>query len=288
MTDIDENAFEEDDEYSKAYEEHATSDSSESKAYDIESLSNALKNIKIAIPFEAMRQLVEGFRAIYASIEPIANAISGYQKIIGEAIRPAIEKLSRLYSDIDWEKVAEGSRSWGDFGWIPPKGLSINQVSNPPATLEEADRMALNALDNESLEVLFSDLSSVVPKRRDIEEAVLLFKGRHYKATAMMLCSLIECELIKADTQSNRRRPKNSIARLDEKLPSRGISLITAPALANAYAYFFHDAKNFDRSVEGELNRNFLQHGMMCKPVRKKTCIKLFLILQEVAHLTHL
>lgn len=250
-------------------------------------LGQFVNNINNIIPSDLAQRLKESIDAIYGNFEPIAKVASSFQNTISEVIGPTLEHLSQLYSDINWERIAEGSKGWGEYGWIPPEELSIDQVSNPPATLKEADQIALSALDAKSLELLFSELSSVVPKRKDIEEAISLFKGKRYKATAMLLCSLIECELIKADTRSKRRKSKNVINRLGKELPPKGLVLVTTPALPSAYAYFFHDANDFDRSVEGELNRNFLQHGMMYKQVRKKTCIKLFLILREVVHLTH-
>lgn len=254
----------------------------------IASLGHLLNNINFTLPSDLLREFNESIKSIYINFAPISLAINSLQNAINEIIKPTIERLSQLYSDINWGQIAEGSKGWGAYGWIPPEELSIIQILQPPATLKEADQIALSVLNAEQLEILFYDLSSSVPKRKDIEEAVLLFKSRHYKATAMMLCSLIECELIKADKQSTWRKPKNAIDRLDTELPSKGFILITAPALANAYDYFFHSGDNFDRLVEGELNRNFLQHGMMYKPVRRKTCIKLFLILREVVHLTHL
>ena len=57
------------------------------------------------------------------------------------------------------------------------------------------------------------------------------------------------------------------------------ISLIDFANICDAVDYFFRSGDDFNREREGELN----QHGMMYKPVRRKTCIKLFVLLDAVS-----
>lgn len=45
---------------------------------------------------------------------------------------------------------------------------------------------------------------------------------------------------------------------------------------------FFADGKDFKRDIEGDLNRNFLQHGMMYKRVTRTVCVKLLLLLDGI------
>ena len=249
----------------------------------ISSFSDAVRNL---IPKDAIDSLASSISKIYAPMNLISETLANFQKLFAETFKPLTESIRRFYDNADWEKLAEGSKRWGEYGWIPPEGLSLAQIANPPETLLEADGVALACIGEPELEELFEFLLQIVPKRKDMQEAIRLFQEKRYKPTAMMLCSLIECELIKADDRDRWRDPRHVIRRVTEELPESGMAVISLPALSFAYNYFFKSAANFNRETEGELNRNMLQHGMMYKPVRKKTCIKLFLLLQEVAVIT--
>ena len=79
--------------------------------------------------------------------------------------------------------------------------------------------------------------------------------------------------------EKKRRSGAQKNAGLGQRLGGYAIWVLNT---ISTYAYFFHNAENFNRTVEGELNRNFLMHGMMYKPVLKRTCIKLFLLLESI------
>ena len=232
---------------------------------------------------EALNAMAGAIRTFYSSYAPIAEALREAQQRFNESIKPVLTNLAALYADIDWERLAAGSRKWGEYGWIPPERMGLRQICYPPESLIDADKIALSYLDKDEICNLEHRLLNIVPKKTDMQEALDLFNERRYKPAAMMICSLIECELIKAQDRAEWRKPEKAIRRFNREIPEEGLILVTESALMSAYGYFFSNAKNFDHSFEGELNRNFLQHGMMYKPVRRKTCIKLLLILQEIA-----
>lgn len=68
----------------------------------------------------------------------------------------------------------------------------------------------------------------------------------------------------------------------DGELPAMAISISDFANIYEAVGYFFRSGDDFNRERESELNRNFLDRGMMYKPVRRKTCIKLFVLLDAV------
>ena len=165
-----------------------------------------------------------------------------------------------------------------------------------PLTLGEADAVYLSFLDVDSF---IAGLEGSVSKKVDFREAVVLFRERHYKPCAMMLCSLIDRELFRACCGPRRdewdKRKQRSWSRelkklkgslsdgSDGELPAMAISIIDFANICEAVDYFFRSGDDFNREREGELNRNFLDHGMMYKPVRRKTCIKLFVLLEAVS-----
>lgn len=236
-----------------------------------------------ALSNETLKAMSEAAQAFYSSYAPIAEALQEMRQRFNESIKPILANLASLYADIDWEKLADGSRKWGEFGWIPPEGMGLRQICNPPEALLDADKIALSYIDKEAVDGLEHRLLQIVPKKSDMQEALNLFNERRYKPAAMMICSLIECELIKTQDHSDWRKPEKAIRKFNSEIPEEGIIVVTEAALIGAYEYFFKNGDNFNHGIEGELNRNFLQHGMMYKPVRRKTCIKLLLILQEVA-----
>ena len=236
-----------------------------------------------ALSNETLKAMSEAAQVFYSSYAPIAEALQEMRQRFNESIKPILANLASLYADIDWEKLADGSRKWGEFGWIPPEGMGLRQICNPPEALLDADKIALFYIDKEAVDGLEHRLLQIVPKKSDMQEALNLFNERRYKPAAMMICSLIECELIKTQDHSDWRKPEKAIRKFNSEIPEEGIIVVTEAALIGAYEYFFKNGDNFNHGIEGELNRNFLQHGMMYKPVRRKTCIKLLLILQEVA-----
>lgn len=92
-------------------------------------------------------------------------------------------------------------------------------------------------------------------------------------------CNILE--IPKGERRRNGKAALEKAKRGVDCLESDAMSLIWLNNCLTAYDYFFHNANNFNRDIEDELNRNFLMHGMMYKPVRKQACKKLLLLLHS-------
>lgn len=226
---------------------------------------------------------LKSLRTMTSYINSINNVISSISANYYNSFEPAIASLTKYLNEIEWKQIAEGSRKWGEFGWVPHDGMIFSDIKNPPENLNKADKMALHLFTKNNYDKLCCQLIEDIKRKADIKEALALFNEHRYKPAAMMVCSLIEYELLHRQDYRKNRKPINTIKKFEAEMPVAGIELITTPALIKSYDYFFRSGNNFDRDIEGELNRNFLQHGMMYKPVRKKTCTKLLLLLQAVA-----
>ncbi|RRF98786.1 MAG: hypothetical protein DUD39_07745 [Coriobacteriaceae bacterium] len=129
---------------------------------------------------------------------------------------------------------------------------------------------------------------NLVRRKADAVEMLALFDERHYKSCTMMACSLIEGETLnlkisRANTRVVTSKPRGLVT--TDNIDNARIAAINLIGIVGAYDYFFRNAKHFDRSIEGELNRNFLMHGMMYKSISQIACIKLFILIDRVVKL---
>lgn len=202
---------------------------------------------------------------------------------ISDSLRPLYDQLSSLDFNLDWQGLRRGYVGWGDFGWVIPHEMGFSDIRAVPQSLGEADRACMRYFNRSGLDLLFERLYDNSHKKKDLREAIELFNDRRYKPCAMMLCALIEGELIKlggSPSGKSRRSGKTTLDVVSRQISERDTCLAFAfENYSRVWAFFFKSGKDFSREQEGELNRNFLMHGMMYKPVRKKTCVKLFSML---------
>ena len=76
--------------------------------------------------------------------------------------------------------------------------------------------------------------------------------------------------------------------RLEDQLPEVGYAVLALLGTYKAFDFFFKYANDFEREREGELNRNFLMHGMMYQRVTRIACVKLFMLLLSVERLVRI
>lgn len=264
---------------------------------ELASAVDALANVAPKLAFPALQEIqnilnnyfVPSVKAMVAGMQQLID----YSKLIPpitEQLNSAFKTLKQLIKEFNWDGYRSAFHKWGSFGWIIPDNMPLTDISQVPLDLKEADRRCLQFYDRETLNDLFVRLEQNIRKKRDMTEAILLFRTRHYKPCAMMLCSLIEGELIALGNRKNvvllrkgRQSGKSTLSAFkDCDLPSEGFTALMLENFLAAWDYFFHGGKDFNREIEGELNRNFLMHGMMYKPVRRKTCIKLFSLLERI------
>lgn len=232
--------------------------------------------------------LLDVFSDIGASLRATIDTASIFQGI-SDSLQPLYDRLAALNLDLDWKGLRQGYVGWGDLGWIVPREMSFSEIRVVPQSLEEADKACMRYFGRSDLEALFERLCDGSHKKRDLQEAVELFNERRYKPCAMMLCALIEGELIRIGGRvqgRGRRSGRRTIGMISERAIERETCLaFTLENYSKVWDYFYKDGKDFSREREGELNRNFLLHGMMYKPVRKKTCVKLFCLLDATVEL---
>lgn len=202
----------------------------------------------------------------------------------------AFENLAMGFPEVDWRALRNGHKAWGKYGWVVCDGFPFSYVSSPPESLEDANALAMKVMRKADIDVMFEELQNSIPKKRDIREAVELYGERHYKPCAMMLFSLIDCELYKEDWRLHGRKGKGDASRpLNAMRQTEDVSSVfalTAEGAFHAHQSFYKGGGGgFTRANEGELNRNFLMHGMTYDRVSRRSCVKLFALLNCICRL---
>ena len=156
---------------------------------------------------ESVRAMTEQFtknlEGLFSHAAQISSLLSSQLGVLDEFresvcsnLVPLMERLAEIGASLDWEAILEDSRRWGSYGWaITNDQFTSNAPPRCPSSLEEADAVYLSFLD---VDALIAGLEGSVAKKVDFREAVELFRERHYKPCAMMLCSLIDRELFRA------------------------------------------------------------------------------------------
>lgn len=252
----------------------------------------AYQNLIPSSLYESIRSIrgvyseaLSGALSDFVASTRLALDASSILRSISESLNPLYERLSSLDLALDLQGLRDGYIGWGNLGWIVADAMTISEIRAVPQTLVEADRLCMRYFDHGGLNQLFDRLQLNSNKRKDLDEAISLFTDRRYKPCAMMLCSLIEGELIKLGGRAqgkSRRSGRVTIDKVARQISKEETLLaFEFENYSRVWAYFFRSGNDFDRSREGELNRNFLMHGMMYKPVRRKTCVKLFSLLDS-------
>lgn len=211
------------------------------------------------------------------------------------AISQQLDVLSHIDFHLTYIEYRTLYKELAAFGWFVPEEISFEELKNSPRSLSEADRTCLKYYTKEKINQLFNRIENGIRKKKDLYEVLFLFNERRYKSCAMLTCSLIESELIflgeirpVKEARLGRRSGKSTAEAMSNiNFLLDGFLLSRFEVLCIVWEYFFKPGKDFNQTLEGELNRNFLMHGMMYKPVRRKTCIKLFSFLDVVIGLRH-
>lgn len=213
------------------------------------------------------------------------RTISDYAKETIQAIHiPTITEERK-------QELLKSYEMWGSFGWTTHPCASLSFYNECPDNYKEADKIALSLCGKESTNILFELLKASQIPKNDLMDAIFCFEKRRYKPCAMLLYALIDRKMIKWQKKSKREnlRPcgKKAIGYLKEKFIEKPniedtvFLLLDYSCLIKCLEVFFEDAKNFSLSTN-LANRNLVDHGMAKKQVRRKDCLKLFLLLYNI------
>ena len=194
------------------------------------------------------------------------------------------EKLERINS----------YKQWGLYGWTSISNAPISFFNNCPDTQLKADKEALIYCNKESLACTFNALKNFKKKKKDINEAIKCFNSKYYKGCALILFSIIDSIFITKQIGNDEILTGAKAIKLFKKpfkkrINKKDIFILTL-SYYNIFTCLFEifsDTNNF-KDKKNLINRNYLDHGMTNKVIRKKDCIKLFLLLDNILELLDL
>ncbi len=241
---------------------------------------------RLTLATEAVREFVSNFDRILRQIDinELARKLTESQEIIKNFVSslqvPSISETRK-------QQLVDSHRQWGLYGWtLDPNGQFDELFINPPVDKKDADKKALKCLNKP--EILFQEISSQKRvKQKDFTEAVEDFNEKRYKSCALLLFSLIDAQLIrfqrKAETQGRRRGVGlTAVSKAKERIgvDSHNDWFYLAMFFANLFGCL---EKHFEKGNDFKnqpdiINRNFLNHGMLTKPITRKDCLQLFLL----------
>lgn len=255
---------------------------------------------KIVQTYAAMQEnVLQPIQAVHQtfinSIKMIAEISDRIQRAYEEVFKPFSDAIVEVITHIQIPSLSEDDKrciiqsfeKWGIYGWtILPSGPAF-LYNDCPTNIKEANKIALSFCRQDDIADLFSELLSIRGiKKSDLNEAIYCFENKKWKACSMILFSLIDAKLIRGQKKdSKRRRPSGSRAAEklfetiinEQDLESALYILCAWQNVLSCIRTVFSDGKDF-KEQPTVINRNFLDHGMMSKPVRRKDCIQLFLL----------
>ncbi len=209
---------------------------------------------------------------------------------IGNILRPIEDAVRRIpvITDERKEELLESYKTWGEYGWTVIPQASLGFFNQAPTSRVEANKAALSQCTNTSMKVVFDETLKLKKVRlSDYNEAVADFNDKRYKSCAMILFALIDSNLVRLQekAQNNKRRPSGVAAArsirdkvsTDEDIKHSLFMLLDCTNLFSALQALFKDGNDFREQPE-TINRNFLDHGMLHRKVKRMDCIQLFLL----------
>lgn len=273
----------------------------ESFAQIILSVSKMTANILENIDFSFLDLLTEKINAAmswYAShadtiISGMKLALASLGEISQLILKGILESLQYIHvpeiSDERKKELLESYENWGKYGWTVPPFADIDCFNNCPNTLIEADKIALQYCSKADMKILFSSIEEICVRKKDLREAICCYNAHQYKACALLLFSIIDSRLIRLQSKKTEKYSVGIGAikkykKVVEQQTSDSGKLVLLLCYENLFSCLFSvfdDTNNFSKKTT-VINRNYLDHGMSYKAVRKKDCIKLFLLLYNL------
>lgn len=248
---------------------------------------------------DAAKESFSNIQEIVFMIQQAMEPIEQMSKVVSETLSGFVSQLSSLFELIKMPDISEEQKeelrfnfeAWGKCGWTSMPNSDLTIFENAPTDIKDANNKIKIWCKKEDVEILFEFLHSAEGvNKTDLEEAISLYYSQQYKPCAMLLFSLIDAKLIRMQRKEDRdikTKRRNSGAKAIKKIKQRieleqdiNETFYLLLLFVNLFAcieVFFEDAKDFKKQPT-LINRNFLQHGMLTRRVKKRDCIQLFLL----------
>lgn len=233
---------------------------------------------------------IDAIESITQATQMIVNALQPFQEVAASIAKAISEFRIPTIPQEEKEKWTESYKKWGEIGWPALPNAPVNFFNDFPEDEKEANKLAMQFCGSKSMNELFAKLYEQNIKKSDLDSAIFCYKNRQYKACALMLFGVIDSKMIRKQAivpNSRRRVGARAVKALDEQFRGKSeeeqflyIALYQLN-LITCLSKVFADGEDF-RKEPPVVNRNFIDHGMNTREVRRRDCIQLFLILHNL------
>lgn len=255
------------------------------QSIDFSFISEMTEKINSALSWytENANTIFSGLTAALENIGKISETLlSGISDFIKEIHVPQ-------YTEEEKKELLQSYKQWGKYGWTIPPCANFDAFDKCPSNIVQADKKALQFCNKENMQELFLQLENLCVRKRDLKEAIECYNHRHYKACALILFSIIDSRIIRLQSKKDEKFGVGigAIAKFKDVAKKRTTDegkLFLALCYTNIFPCLFamfEDTNKFSKKT-AVINRNYLDHGMSCRIVRRKDCIKLFLLLYNL------
>lgn len=241
----------------------------------------------IRLFFERWEHIAVKTQEIYSNIGVALNVfqqvLASFANVIADISIPSLSEERK-------QEILNSHLKWGQMGWTWFQDASINFYDTPPVDIRDASAKVKHLCSMQGMESLFNQLREQKINHEDLESAVFCFRNKQYKACALMLFGLIDAKLIRVQSRSKGKRKVGASAvrqlktqfeeNKDEQVFYTMLfcsNLFASLETIFAYGNDFKDEPDI-------INRNFVDHGMNHKRIRKRDCIQLFLVLNNLMY----
>ena len=237
--------------------------------------------------FESLANMVIKADQFAIAMKPMLDAIQQ----ISASFAETIANISiPTFSEEEKQKLLESHCKWGELGWTWFQDAPMDFYDNPPADIRDANAKVKHLCTAQGMESIFNQIREQKINHEDLESAIFCFRNKQYKACALMLFGLIDAKLIRVQSRSKGKRKvgANAVRQLKTQFEENKDEQVFYTMLfcSNLFASLetiFAYGNDF-RDEPDTINRNFVDHGMNRKRIRKRDCIQLFLVLSNLMY----
>lgn len=255
-------------------------------------LENRIKSIE-----NGFQIYKEAFKSLYfiaeewtVNAQKIHNNISGILKAFQKIASDYAKIIPRIpipsLSEKDKQEILESYIQWGKLGWSCFQSAPINFYYDSPGDAKDANAKVKHLCTIQQMENVFNELRHQKMNHEDLESAIFCFYNKQYKACALILFSLIDAKMIRNQRNGWKSVGEGAVRRLKEQYEEKKNdqlfhTVLFCSNLFSCLESLFERAKNFEKEPN-IINRNFVNHGMSRKRIRRRDCVQLFLALNNL------
>lgn len=267
-------------------------------AESMKPLIQTVQNIKKSINYGWITQMqetinrfstpwLETMQSMMRTAQIVENAMQPFRQM-AKTIAESIGNLNHLaISEEEIRRLEESYQKWGEIGWPVLPEAPFNFFNHFPEDAKEANNLAMQYCDKDAMHHLFEDLHNQKIKKDDLDSAIFCYEHKQFKACALLLFGLLDARMIRfqprnSNRQVGERATKKLRIKMNEKMEEEQYLMTSLYQinLLSCLDTYFENGHNFVKEPE-TINRNFVDHGMNIRKVRKRDCIQLFIALRN-------